>query len=135
PIALDVHLHDTYYLVAHFHFVMVGGMLMAFLAGLHYWWPKITGRMFNETLAKIACGIIFLGFNVTFLPQFVMGSLGMPRRYFNYIEEFQTFHQVSTIGSYILGIGFVLVFYYLVKSRSEEHTSELQSRFELVCRL
>ncbi|HLR25653.1 MAG TPA: cytochrome c oxidase subunit I [Fodinibius sp.] len=115
-IALDVHLHDTYYVVAHFHFVMVGGMVMAFLAGLHYWWPKITGRMFNETLAKIACGIIFLGFNVTFLPQFVMGSLGMPRRYFNYIEEFQTFHQVSTIGSYILGIGFVLVFYYLVKS-------------------
>lgn len=115
-IALDVHLHDTYYVVAHFHFVMVGGMVMAFMAGLHYWWPKMTGRMFNETLAKISCFLIFIGFNVTFLPQFVMGSQGMPRRYFNYIDQFQSFHQVSTIGSYILGIGFVLVFYYLVKS-------------------
>ena len=115
-IALDVHLHDTYYVVAHFHFVMVGGMVMAFLAGLHYWWPKITGKMYNEPLAKIACGIIFLGFNVTFLPQFIMGSQGMPRRYFNYIEQFQVFHQVSTIGSYILGLGFLIVFYYLVKS-------------------
>lgn len=115
-IALNVHLHDTYYVVAHFHFVMVGGMVMAFLAGIHYWWPKMTGRMFNETLAKIACGIIFIGFNVTFLPQFMMGSLGMPRRYFNYIDQFQIYHQVSTIGSYILGIGFVTIFYYLVKS-------------------
>lgn len=115
-IALDVHLHDTYYVVAHFHFVMVGGMVMAFLAGLHYWWPKITGKMYNEMMAKIACGLIFVGFNVTFLPQFVMGSQGMPRRYFNYIEQFQPFHQISTIGSYILGFGFVLVFYYLVKS-------------------
>ncbi|PAU93466.1 cytochrome c oxidase subunit I [Aliifodinibius salipaludis] len=115
-IALDVHLHDTYYVVAHFHFVMVGGMVMALLAGVHYWWPKITGRMYNEIMAKIACGIIFVGFNVTFLPQFVMGSQGMPRRYFNYIEQFQPFHQVSTIGSYILGLGFLMVFYYLVKS-------------------
>ncbi|HLR33509.1 MAG TPA: cytochrome c oxidase subunit I [Fodinibius sp.] len=115
-IALNVHFHDTYYVVAHFHFVMVGGMVMAFLSGLHYWWPKITGRMFNETLAKIACGIIFLGFNVTFLPQFVMGSLGMPRRYYNYIDQFQVYHQISTIGSYLMGIGFVMVFCYLVKS-------------------
>lgn len=115
-IALDVHLHDTYYVVAHFHFVMVGGMVMAFLAGLHYWWPKITGKMYNETWAKIACGVIFIGFNVTFLPQFVMGAQGMPRRYFNYIEQFQPFHQVSTVGSYILGLGFMMVFCYLVKS-------------------
>jgi cytochrome c oxidase subunit 1 len=115
-IALDVHLHDTYYVVAHFHFVMVGGMVMAFLAGLHYWWPKITGKMYNEKMAKIACGTIFVGFNVTFLPQFVMGAQGMPRRYFNYIEQFQPFHQVSTIGSYILGFGFLMVFIYLVKS-------------------
>jgi len=115
-IALDVHLHDTYYVVAHFHFVMVGGMVMAFLAGLHYWWPKMTGKMYNETMARIACGIIFIGFNVTFLPQFVLGIQGMPRRYFNYIEQFRSFHQVSTIGSFILGIGFVMIFYYLVKS-------------------
>ncbi len=115
-IALDVHLHDTYYVVAHFHFVMVGGMVMAFLGGLHYWWPKMFGVMYNETLAKIACFLIFVGFNVTFLPQFVMGSQGMPRRYFNYIEQFQTFHQVSTIGSFMLGIGFLLVVYYFIKS-------------------
>src|SRR5699024_265278 len=99
-----------------FHFVMVGGMVMAFLGGIHYWWPKITGKLYNETLAKISAVIIFIGFNLTFLPQFVMGAQGMPRRYFNYIEEFQVFHQVSTIGSYVLGIGFVIIFAYLVKS-------------------
>ncbi|SMO55879.1 cytochrome c oxidase subunit I [Fodinibius sediminis] len=115
-IALNVHLHDTYYVVAHFHFVMVGGMVMAFLAGVHYWWPKMTGRMYNETMAKISCVTIFIGFNVTFLPQFVMGSLGMPRRYFNYIEQFQIYHQISTVGSYILGIGFMMIFYYLIRS-------------------
>jgi len=115
-IALDVHLHDTYYVVAHFHFVMVGGMVMAFLAGLHYWWPKITGKMYNEKLARFTCVMIFIGFNVTFLPQFIMGAQGMPRRYFNYIEQFQPFHQVSTIGAYILGLGFFTVFVYLVKS-------------------
>jgi len=115
-VALDVHLHDTYYVVAHFHFVMVGGMVMAFLAGLHYWWPKITGKMYNEKLARFTCGLIFIGFNVTFLPQFVMGAQGMPRRYFNYIEQFQPFHQVSTVGAYMLGLGFFIVFVYLVKS-------------------
>lgn len=115
-IAIDVHLHDTYYVVAHFHFVMVGGMVMAFVGGLFYWWPKMSGKMYNETLGKISCLLIFLGFNVTFLPQFVMGAQGMPRRYFNYIDQFQGFHQVSTIGAFILGIGFLLVFYNLVKS-------------------
>ncbi|MGM0545429.1 MAG: cytochrome c oxidase subunit I [Bacteroidota bacterium] len=115
-IPLNVHLHDTYYVVAHFHFTMVGGMLMAFLGGLHYWWPKMTGKMFNEIQAKIACFIIFIGFNVTFLPQFAMGILGMPRRYFNYIDEFQGFHQLSTVGAYILGIGLLLVIYYLIAS-------------------
>lgn len=115
-LAIDVHLHDTYYVVAHFHFVMVGGMVMAFLAGLHYWWPKMSGKMFNETIGKWSCLIIFLGFNITFLPQFVMGSQGMPRRYFNYIDQFQPFHQVSTIGAFVLGIGFLMVFYNLISS-------------------
>ncbi|SMO89926.1 Cytochrome C and Quinol oxidase polypeptide I [Fodinibius sediminis] len=115
-IPLNVHLYDTYYVVAHFHFTMVGGMLMAFLGGLHYWWPKMTGKMFNEMQAKIASIIIFIGFNVTFLPQFAMGMLGMPRRYYNYIEEFRGFHQLSTIGAYVLGIGLFLVMYYLIKS-------------------
>lgn len=115
-IAIDVHLHDTYYVVAHFHFVMVGGMVMAFMAGLHYWWPKMFGVMYNQTLAKIACFLIFVGFNVTFLPQFVMGSQGMPRRYFNYIDQFQSFHQVSTVGSFILGIGFIMAIAYFIHS-------------------
>ena len=115
-VAVDVHLHDTYYVVAHFHFVMVGGMVMAFMGGLYYWWPKMSGRMYNETLGKVSCLLVFLGFNVTFLPQFVMGAQGMPRRYFNYIDQFQPFHQISTVGSFILGLGFILVFYNLVKS-------------------
>jgi|AntRauTorckE6833_2_1112554.scaffolds.fasta_scaffold00523_16 cytochrome c oxidase subunit 1 len=115
-VAVDVHLHDTYYVVAHFHFVMVGGMVMAFMGGLYYWWPKMSGRMYNETLGKVSCLLVFLGFNVTFLPQFVMGAQGMPRRYFNYIDQFQPFHQISTVGSFILGLGFMLVFYNLVKS-------------------
>ena len=85
-LSVDIHLHDTYYVVAHFHYVMMGGTLIALLAGLHYWWPKMTGKMYNEPLAKIAAGFIFVGFNVTFLPQFIMGAQGMPRRYYNYVN-------------------------------------------------
>ncbi|TVR29665.1 MAG: cytochrome c oxidase subunit I [Balneolaceae bacterium] len=115
-LAVDIHLHDTYYVVAHFHYVMMGGMVMAFLAGLHYWWPKMFGKMYSEKWAKFSAIIIFIGFNMTFLPQFVMGSQGMPRRYFNYIDQFQSFHQFSTIGSYIIGIGFFIMFGYLLYS-------------------
>jgi len=115
-LSVDVHLHDTYFVVAHFHYVMMGGMLMAFMAGVHYWWPKIFGKMYNETLAAINCVILFIGFNVTFLPQFIMGSQGMPRRYYNYLEQFQSMHQYSTIGAYILGIGFLVCAYYFMES-------------------
>lgn len=115
-LSADIHLHDTYYVVAHFHYVMMGGTLIALLAGLHYWWPKMTGKMYNEFQAKIGAVLIFVGFNVTFLPQFIMGSQGMPRRYYNYIDQFTIFHQTSTIGSYILGVGFLLIAYYLMKS-------------------
>jgi cytochrome c oxidase subunit I len=115
-LSVNVHLHDTYYVVAHFHYVMMGGTVFAFLGGLHYWWPKITGKMYDEFWAKIACGVLFFGFNMTFLPQFVMGSQGMPRRYYSYIEQFQTLHQYSTIGSWILGVGFIIVAIYLVRS-------------------
>jgi cytochrome c oxidase subunit I len=115
-LAVDIHLHDTYYVVAHFHYVMMGGMVMAFLGGLHYWWPKMFGKMYNEFWGRVACIVIFIGFNLTFLPQFVMGSMGMPRRYFNYLEQFQGYHQASTIGSYILGIGFLIIAAYLLHS-------------------
>jgi cytochrome c oxidase subunit 1 len=120
-ISVNVHLHDTYYVVAHFHYVMMGGTVFAFLGGLHYWWPKMTGKMYNEFWAKVAAVILFIGFNMTFLPQFIMGSQGMPRRYFNYVEQFQTLHQYSTVGSWILGVGFIIIAIYLVISmRSKE---------------
>ncbi|MCG2588970.1 cytochrome c oxidase subunit I [Rhodohalobacter sulfatireducens] len=124
-LSVDVHLHDTYYVVAHFHYVMMGGMVMAFLGGLHYWWPKMFGKMYSEFWGKIAAGIIFVGFNMTFLPQFIMGSQGMPRRYYNYIDQFQAFHQFSTIGAYIMGVGFVIIAAYLLHSllRGEKASS------------
>jgi cytochrome c oxidase subunit 1 len=106
--SVDVHLHDTYFVVAHFHYVMMGGTLFAFMGGLYYWWPKFTGKMFNDMTGKLAAVFVFIGFNVTFFSQFMMGSQGMPRRYYNYIEYFQTWHVSSTIGSYILGIGFTV---------------------------
>ena len=115
-ISVNVHLHDTYYVVAHFHYVMMGGTVFAFLGGLHYWWPKMTGKMYNEFWGKVAAVILFIGFNLTFLPQFVMGSQGMPRRYYNYVEQFQTLHQTSTVGSWVLMVGFTIIAIYLVKS-------------------
>ena len=104
----DVHLHDTYFVVAHFHYVMMGGTLMAFMGGLYYWWPKMTGRMFNDGLGKLAAVFVFIGFNLTFFSQFLMGSQGMPRRYYNYLEYFGPWHKSSTVGAYILGVGFTL---------------------------
>jgi cytochrome c oxidase subunit 1 len=115
-IATNVHLHDTYFIIAHFHMVMVGSVLTAFLGGVHYWWPKMTGRMYNETLGRIAAVMVFIGFNVTFMPQFVAGTRGMPRRYANYLDEFTIFHQISTIGAYILGAAVVLQAGYLIHS-------------------
>jgi cytochrome c oxidase subunit 1 len=112
-VSLNVHLTDTYFVVAHFHYVMVGGTLMGFLAGLHYWFPKVFGRMYAEGPARIACLLIFLGFNVTFFPQFILGSRGMPRRYYDYLPEFTTLNQISTVGSWLIGGGFVLVAIYL----------------------
>ena len=115
-LATDVHLHDTYFVVAHFHYVMMGGTLIAFLGGLHYWWPKMTGRMYNEAWGRLAAGMIFVGFNATFFTQFVMGSKGMPRRYYNYSPEFTVYHQISTFGSYFMAVGFVLIAAYLIAS-------------------
>ena len=115
-LSTDVHLHDTYFVVAHFHYVMAGSNLIALLAGMHYWWPKMFGRMYNRKLAAIASAIIFVGFNLTFLPQFVLGSRGMPRRYFNYLPQFQDLHVVSTVGSWVLAAGLFLTAAYLLAS-------------------
>jgi cytochrome c oxidase subunit 1 len=112
----DVHLTDTYFVVAHFHYVMVGGTLLAYLGGLHYWWPKITGRMYPEMWAKFAALIVFVGFNLTFFPQFLLGYMGMPRRYQAYAPEFQVLHVFSTAGASILGIGLLIPVTYLIWS-------------------
>jgi cytochrome c oxidase subunit I len=115
-LSVDVQLHDTYFVVAHFHYVMFGGTLIGFLAGIHYWWPKITGKMYSELPAKLGCVLIFIGFNLTFLPQFVMGSQGMPRRYATYWEGFQPYHVMSSVGAYIQLIGFVVAAVTLLQS-------------------
>jgi cytochrome c oxidase subunit 1 len=112
-LATDVALHGTYFVVAHFHFVMVGGMVVAFLSGLHFWWPKITGRMYNEGWAKFAALLVFLGFNLTFLPQFILGYLGMPRRYSAYPPEFQVLNVLSSAGATVLGVAFLIPMIYL----------------------
>jgi cytochrome c oxidase subunit 1 len=115
-LATDIHLHDTYFVVAHFHYVMFGGTVIAFLGGLHYWWPKLFGRMYSERWGRIGALLIFVGFNLTFFTQFVMGSHGMPRRYYNYLEQFKPYHQASTWGSYLLAVGFAVVGGYLLHS-------------------
>ncbi len=115
-LATDIHLHDTYFVVAHFHYVMFGGTVIAFLAGLHYWWPKMFGKMYSERWARVAALLIFVGFNLTFFTQFVMGSHGMPRRYYNYLPQFTVYHQASSVGSYILALGFVVMAVYLLHS-------------------
>lgn len=115
-LAVDVHLHDTYFVVAHFHYVMMGSTLVAFLGGLHYWWPKISGRMYPERLGQLCATGVFFGFNLTFLPQFVMGARGMPRRYWDYDPEFTIFHQLSTVGAVILGVSLFVVVLYIIWS-------------------
>jgi len=115
-LGMDIHLTETYFIVAHFHFVMVGGMLMAFLAGVHFWWPKMTGRMYPESLSKLAAVTTFIGFNLTFLPQFILGYLGMPRRYHAYPPEFQVLNVLSTAGATVLGVGYMLPMLYLAWS-------------------
>ena len=112
-LGMDIHLTETYFIVAHFHFVMVGGMLMAFLSGVHFWWPKMTGRMYPESLSKLAAVTTFIGFNLTFLPQFILGYLGMPRRYHAYPPEFQVLNVLSTAGATVLGVGYMLPLLYL----------------------
>jgi len=115
-LGLDVQVHDTYFVIAHFHYIMVGGMVMAYMGGLHYWWPKLTGRMYSEMWGRIAAVVIFIGFNLTFFPQYILGYLGMPRRYVVYPPEFQTLHVMSTAGASILAVGYFLPLVYLLLS-------------------
>lgn len=119
-IATDVHLTDTYFVVAHFHYIMVGGAVMGYLGGIHFWWPKMTGRMYNEAWAKFSALILFVGFNLTFFPQFILGYLGMPRRYYIYPDEFQVLNVMSTAGASILGLGYLIPMIYLLWSLRKE---------------
>lgn len=115
-LGINVHVHDTYFVVAHFHYIMVGGALMGYLGGLHYWWPKITGRLYPEGWAKFAALIVFIGFNLTFFPQFILGYVGMPRRYYVYPDEFQVLNVMSSAGASILGVGYLIPIVYLIWS-------------------
>jgi cytochrome c oxidase subunit 1 len=115
-LTLDVHLTDTYFVVAHFHYIMVGGAVMAFFAGLHFWWPKATGRMYPETASRIAAVLVFIGFNLTFFPQFLLGVEGMPRRYHAYPPQFQVLNLFSSAGAVVLALGYLLPFAYLAWS-------------------
>ena len=115
-LSTDLHLHDTYFVVAHFHYVMMGGTIMALMAGLHHWWPKMVGKMYNEPMAILGAILVFIGFNVTFFSQFFLGSRGMPRRYASYIDEFTFLHQISTIGSLVILVGFLVHLFVFIAS-------------------
>ncbi|MBI4411901.1 MAG: cytochrome c oxidase subunit I [Deltaproteobacteria bacterium] len=115
-LSVDVHLHDTYFVVAHFHYVMMGGTVMGLLAGLHYWWPKMFGRMYPEGWGKLSCSLIFIGFNLTFLTQFFLGKMGMPRRYHDYLPQYAPLNMASTVGSWFIGAGFLIMFTYFIWS-------------------
>ena len=117
-LSINVHLTDTYFVVAHFHYVMVGGTIMGYLGGIHYWWPKMTGKLYAEGPAKLAWLLVFIGFNVTFLIQHTLGLDGMPRRIYEYadIGNWELYNQISTVGSFILAIGILLTVYNVIRS-------------------
>jgi cytochrome c oxidase subunit 1 len=117
----DIHLHDTYFVVAHFHYIMVGGAIMGYLGGLHFWWPKMVGRMYSEFFSRVSAIMVFVGFNLTFFPQFLVGYVGMPRRYHAYPDEFQVLNVLSSAGASVLGVGYLLpVLYFLYSLKRGE---------------
>lgn len=116
--SLDVHWHDTYFVVAHFHYIMVGGALTGYLAALHYWFPKLTGRMYDERVGLLSSALVISGFFFTFTPQFLLGNMGMPRRYYSYPERFQWLNVMSTAGASILALGLLLTLVYLIVAAS-----------------
>jgi cytochrome c oxidase subunit I len=113
-LATDVYYHDTYFVVAHFHYTIQGGAVISLMGALHFWFPKISGKMYNETLGKIAWGLVFFGFNLTFIPQFYAGMEGMPRRYYDYPDNYTAMHILSTVGAYFNGFGYTLALLHLV---------------------
>jgi len=115
-LSVDIHLHDTYFVVSHFHYVAMGSTMVAFIGGIHYWWPKMTGKMYNEFWARLGAILVFIGFNLTFFVQLVMGSQGSPRRYFNYDTDFQIHHQISTVGIALLATGLFMALINLIAS-------------------
>jgi cytochrome c oxidase subunit 1 len=115
-LGFDVHVHDTYFVVAHFHYIMVGATIMAYMAAVHFWWPKMTGRMYPESWAKLSALAIFIGFNMTFFPQFLLGYMGMPRRYHFYDDGYQVLNVLSTAGASVLGVGYLLPLVYFAWS-------------------
>jgi len=113
-LSLDVHIHDTYFVVAHFHYVMMGGAIISYIGGLHHWWPKMFGRMYPQKLANITSWMVFFGFNLTFFPMFIVGTRGMPRRYYEYIASYQTLNQIATVGAGVLALSLFVTLGYLI---------------------